>query len=284
MAERAEALIEVGELQERIGSPDWVLFDCRFSLADKEQGARAYQQGHIPGAWYADLEKALSGPVVAGQTGRHPLPEPGGLTRFLTRCGLRDGATAVVYDDNNGAMAARLWWLLRYLGVESVRLLNGGFSAWQAEGGDLSTLSPQPKGNEGVLTVRPNPQLLVSAEEILAGLDEDRFCLVDARAEPRFRGEVEPIDPVAGHIPGAHCYPFEENLGEDGRFKSSAELKRRFASLAHNASPLVCYCGSGVTACHNLLAMELAGLPMAKLYPGSWSEWITDPARPLAAG
>ncbi|WP_426416715.1 sulfurtransferase [Aestuariirhabdus sp. LZHN29] len=284
MSNGGQGLIEVTKLQQQIGNPDWVIFDCRFSLADKDYGSRAFQQGHIPGAHYADLEQHLSAPLGSGQKGRHPLPDVDALTQFLQGCGLGNDSRVVVYDDGNGAMAARLWWLLRYLGIESVFLLNGGYGAWQAAGAEVTQAQTDAAQPASPLMVKANLQMVVTAEDILEQLDSGRFTLLDARAGVRFRGEQEPIDPVAGHIPGAHCYPFEENLGRDGRFKSAAELRQRFSSLPSDSSETICYCGSGVTACHNLFALELAGFPVARLYPGSWSEWITDTSRPLATG
>lgn len=273
-------LLTAAQLAERLQQPNLLLLDCRFALDDPGQGRRSYRQGHIPGARFADLEQDLSGPVVPGRTGRHPLPEPAELLARLHAWGVRDDSELVLYDDGTGAFAARAWWLLAWLGRrERVWLLDGGFKAWQTAG--LPVDEQIPVALPGDFRGAADPTLLVDAERILQ--TPDAFCLLDARALPRFRGEVEPIDPVAGHIPGARCAPFSDNLNAEGRFLPPAQLAARFDALLGNCQgEPVAYCGSGVTACHNLFAMALAGRPLAKLYAGSWSEWICDPTRPVA--
>ncbi|MCC6077109.1 sulfurtransferase [Pseudomonas sp. GCM10022188] len=275
-------LLTPQDLAPRLGQPGLVILDCRFALEDPNQGSRAYTAGHLPGACFADLERDLSAPVVPGKTGRHPLPNAEQLIQRLRDWGVHNDSQVVLYDDGPGAFAARAWWLLLWMGKrEGVYLLDGGLNAWQTAGLPLSQELPHPpKGNfEG----KPDSELVVEAEELLSRLIDPELTLLDARGLPRFRGEVEPIDPVAGHIPGAYCAPFIDNLGDDGRFLPAEILHQRFAAVIGNRSSeqLVAYCGSGVTACHNLFALCLAGYPLARLYAGSWSEWITDPSRPV---
>lgn len=278
-------LIAPQQLAERLGDPKLVILDCRFALEDPDYGQRSYAGGHIAGAHFADLERDLSGPVTKGVTGRHPLPEPDRLIERLQQWGISNDSDIVLYDDGPGAFAARAWWLLAWLGKRSgVALLDGGLKAWHAAGLPLS-LDPADK-REGNFSGEPDPALLIDAEHLRKRLGDPALTLLDARAQPRFRGEVEPIDPVAGHIPGAQCAAFTDNLGADGRFLPAEQLKARFATLIGTRKPeeLVAYCGSGVTACHNLFALSLAGYPLAPLYAGSWSEWITDPQRQVATG
>lgn len=274
-------LISPQELQQLLAGPGCRIFDCRFSLQDPAAGRRAYAAGHLPGAWFADMEEDLSGPKIPGQTGRHPLPERSAWIRKVVDWGLHPGLEVVLYDDVGGAGAARLWWMLGWIGHARVRVLDGGLQAWTAAGGSLETGAAAPAA-----AVPDHYSSLASLTRLLQAdeIDPDIQILIDARDPARFRGEVEPIDPVAGHIPGARCLPFAENLGPDGRFKSSAELRQHFQELQHSFLNAVCYCGSGVTACHNILAITHAGLNMPFLYAGSWSEWITDPARPVARG
>jgi len=263
--------------------PAWVVCDCRFSLSDTAAGEGAYRAGHIPGARYAHLERDLSGPVSAG-SGRHPLPERARLTEVFGRWGISVRTQVVAYDDTGGAFAARLWWLLRWLGHERVAVLDGGWRAWVQEGHPISTRIPSV--HPALFEARSPLVQEVGASEVAAALARHDICLLDARAGARFRGEVEPIDPVAGHVPGAVNYPYQENLTANGRFKSAAELRRALERRTAGFPPrqVVHMCGSGVTACHNLLAMEIAGLVGSRLYAGSWSEWICDPARPVARG
>ena len=262
-----------------------VILDCRFALEDPDYGQRSYAEGHIAGSSFADLERDLSGPVIKGVTGRHPLPDPEKLVERLRTWGVNADSEIVLYDDGPGAFAARAWWLLAWLGKrDGVFILDGGLKAWHAAGLPLS-LDP-PGTSPGSFSGTPDNSLLLSTEQLQQRLGQPTLTLLDARAQPRFRGEVEPIDPVAGHIPGAQCAAFSENLGSDGRFLPADQLKQRFAAKLGNRSPteLVAYCGSGVTACHNLFALCLAGYPLARLYAGSWSEWITDPKRGVAKG
>ncbi|MFV0887913.1 sulfurtransferase [Metapseudomonas otitidis] len=278
-------LIRPDELAPRLGEPGLVILDCRFVLDDPSYGQRSHAEGHIPGAHFADLERDLSAPVQPGITGRHPLPEADRLVAALRRWGVDNASTIVLYDDGPGAFAARAWWLLAWLGKrDGVYLLDGGLKAWREAGLPLDT--EQPTERTGSFTGTPDSSLVLDARQLQARLDSHALTLLDARALPRFKGEVEPIDPVAGHIPGAQCAAFNDNLGADGRFLPAQALRQRFqAFLADRpADSLVAYCGSGVTACHNLFALSLAGYPLAPLYAGSWSEWITDPSRPVATG
>lgn len=258
--------------------------DCRASLQNPAAGRDLYAQQHLPGARFADLLDDLSGPIRPGLTGRHPLPPVDSFVAKLRAWGIGNASQVVAYDDAGGAFAARLWWMLRWLGHDAVAVLDGGFPAWLAEGRPVT--AELPLVSPGDFTPRPRPELLVSAAQLSASVSSSGAGkLFDARAPERYRGDVEPIDPVAGHIPGAENLPFAENL-RDGRFKSSAELRTRLAEALGATQPedAVVYCGSGVTACHDVLAFAQAGLPLPKLYAGSWSEWITDPVRPTARG
>ncbi|MBB4865531.1 thiosulfate/3-mercaptopyruvate sulfurtransferase [Pseudomonas nitritireducens] len=278
-------LLTAEQLAARLDDPKLVLLDCRFALEDPAYGLRSYQENHIPGAQHADLDKDLSAPVVAGVTGRHPLPDPHELQERLRAWGVDADSDVVLYDDGPGAFAARAWWLLLWLGKsEGVYLLDGGLGAWRNAGLRLTTAEAAER--RGDFSGMPDNSLLISADELAAQLNDVSLPLIDARGLPRFRGEVEPIDPVAGHIPGAQCAAFTDNLGNDGRFLRPEHLHQRFAALLRGrpAEELVAYCGSGVTACHNLFALSLAGYPLGRLYAGSWSEWITDTRRPVARG
>ena len=278
-------LISPPQLAERQKHAGLVILDCRFALEDPDYGRCSYAEGHIEGAQYADLERHLSGPVTKGVTGRHPLPAPLALIRQLQAWGIHADSEIVLYDDGPGAYAARAWWLLAWLGKrDGVSILDGGLKAWHNAGFPLSL--DAPKIEPGTFVGSPDNHLLLDAEHLQKRLGQPGLTLIDARAQPRFRGEVEPIDPIAGHIPGAQCAAFSENLGSDGRFLPADQLKQRFAAQLQGRPPqeLVAYCGSGVTACHNLFALSLAGYPLGKLYAGSWSEWITDPAREIAKG
>ena len=278
-------LISATALHARLQEPNLVLLDCRFALEDPGYGARSHAEGHLPGAHFADLERDLSAPVVKGVTGRHPLPDPQNLVDKLRSWGIDNDSTVVLYDDGPGAFAARAWWLLAWLGKrDGVWLLDGGLKAWKVAGLALTTDAPQQRA--GSFSGQADGSLLLSAVQLQQRLGASDLTLLDARALPRFRGEVEPLDPVAGHIPGAQCAVFADNLGADGRFLPAEQLRARFDALrgTRPVESLVAYCGSGVTACHNLFALSLAGYPLAPLYAGSWSEWITDPARPVATG
>jgi thiosulfate/3-mercaptopyruvate sulfurtransferase len=278
-------LLTPAQLQQRLGQPELILLDCRFALDDPAYGRRSYQEGHIPGACFADLEEDLSGPIVKGVTGRHPLPDPARLNQRLRDWGLRAGSQVVLYDDGPGAFAAHAWWLLLWLGKrDGLYLLDGGLKAWREAGLALDRRQPTP--TPGDFAGQADASLLVDAEQLARRLGSADLCLLDARALPRFRGEVEPLDPAAGHIPGAQCAAFTDNLDADGYFLPAERLRARFDALRGErpAQGLVAYCGSGVTACHNLFALSLAGYPLVPLYAGSWSEWITDPRRPIATG
>ncbi|MEF7613397.1 sulfurtransferase [Aquincola sp. MAHUQ-54] len=263
-----------------------VLLDCGFDLADPDAGERAFASAHLPGAQYVHLDRDLSGPKDAGPAngGRHPLPARDAFAVRAGRWGIAPGVQVVAYDAQGGPYAARAWWLLRWLGHADVRVLDGGPAAWQAAGGTLTdapaAAAPQPAYPAAAAPAMPT----VDAPQLLRSLG--RVQLVDARAGERFRGEVEPLDAAAGHIPGARNRFFKHNLQADGRFKSAQALRDEWTALTagHDASSVVQQCGSGVTACHNLLAMAHAGLGDSALYPGSWSEWSADPARPIAIG
>lgn len=269
------------ETEPRDGDPGPVVVDCRFNLVQPDAGREAWRQGHIPGAFYADLDRDLSAPRGPG-TGRHPLPDPAQLRELFGRFGITKSTQVVAYDDGNGAIAARLWWLLRWMGHARVQLLDGGFAAWKKAGQPVSTASPAQDGVrfEG----QPGGMPVRDVSEVARGLADGSIHLLDVRAEERFLGRVEPIDPVAGHIPGAVNAPFGGNLTDDNRFRSGDELSVRYASLlaSRDLRNVILMCGSGVTACHGLFALELAGLPGASLYPGSWSEWIRSSGRPVA--
>jgi thiosulfate/3-mercaptopyruvate sulfurtransferase len=277
-------LISTAELAAHLTDPDWALMDCRFSLDDPERGRRDYQQAHIPGAVYAHLNEDLSGPVIPGKTGRHPLPDVEVFARTLSHWGIDANVQVVAYDDSSGAIAARLWWMLRWLGHEAVAVLDGGWWPWQGEGRPVrSGLESRPPRT---FVPHPQPQLLARTSEIESSLLDQTSRLLDARAIERYRGQVEPIDPVAGHIPGAISAPFTENLNPDGCFRPPEEIRARFQTLLSDVpiDQVICYCGSGVTAAHNLLALAHAGLGDARLYAGSWSEWITDPNHRIEIG
>ena len=279
-----KTLISATDLMQALKGPHApVLLDCAFELSDPGAGRRAWGQGHLPGAHYLNLEEDLSGPKhdAAGQfRGRHPLPERAALAACLGALGIGPATPLVAYDAQGGPYAARCWWLLRWLGHDNVAVLDGGIAAWRAAGGALTDApSPATPGEPYPLHAPALPTL--DAEAVRAGLG--RMRLVDARAGERFRGEVEPLDAAAGHIPGARNRCFKDNLAADGRFKSAAQLRAEWTPLA-SGDALVHYCGSGVTACHNLLAAAHAGLGEGTLYPGSWSEWSSNPARPQAVG
>jgi thiosulfate/3-mercaptopyruvate sulfurtransferase len=257
-----------------------VLLDCSFDLADPTAGERAFGEGHLPGARYVHLERDLSG-AKSGRNGRHPLPDRAAFAERVGRWGIGPTTEVVVYDAQGGAFAVRAWWLLRWLGHEAVSLLDGGRPAFVAAGGALvdapPAVTPRPP-----YPSRPPAMPTVDAPTLLATLGQ--ATVLDARAGERHRGEVEPLDPVAGHIPGARHRSFQDNLMPGGRFKAAERLRTEFAALGVAPAEVVHHCGSGVTACHNLFAMELAGLAGSRLYPGSWSEWCADPARPVARG
>lgn len=262
-----------------------LVIDCRHSLAEPQAGRQAWLAGHIPGARFLHLDEDLSSPV-GPRSGRHPLPDREALRATLARLGLSDERQLVVYDDAGGAMAGRLWWLARWLGHEAVAVLDGGLPAWQAAGHPLETGVPPGTPAPGSLARRAPRGGTVDQATVRHNIDTPALLVVDARSAERYRGEVEPIDPVAGHIPGSVNRPLTLNLGPDGRFLPAAALREAFRGLLGERAPasVVHSCGSGVSACHNLLAMEHAGLHGSLLYPGSWSQWCSDPASPVATG
>ncbi len=258
--------ISVAELQNQLGKV--VVFDCRFNLGNKSQGYEQYRSGHIPGAYYLDLEKDLSSPV-AQHGGRHPLPDTEVFAKKMRDCGVHQHTQIVAYDDSRMAYAARAWWLLRYLGHTNILILDGGFSAWNNAGNQLDRREPGIKNGNFKASIRADQ--ILSRDDILK--DDGKLLLIDSREAKRYRGEEEPIDPVAGHIPGAINYFWQEATNEQGFIKPFNEQQARWKELPNDKSLLV-YCGSGVTACVNLLSLELSGLD-AKLYPGSWSDWCS---------
>lgn len=276
-----EILISAARLNEALVSEDILLVDCRFDLANPSRGRELWSQNHLPGAFYAHLDDDLSSPV-GPQTGRHPLPDQSRFAQFLSSIGWSQTSQLVAYDDGSGAIAVRLWWLMRYFGLEA-SLLDGGLAAWVAAGLPLEDVVPEFKHTAlPVLAVRR--QMVIEVQEL-----QDRLAAVsvlDARAAERFTGEVEPLDTRAGHIPGALNRPFTDNLDAEGRFKPAHELRAEFSAVlaGREGLPVAHSCGSGVTACHNHFAMALAGLEPGRVYAGSWSEWIRDPGRPIATG
>jgi thiosulfate/3-mercaptopyruvate sulfurtransferase len=275
-------LIDTGELKRLLGRADVLVVDCRFELVDPHAGRRGYASGHIPGAVYADLDEDLSDLSKTG-LGRHPLPDAAHFSKVLGRLGWTPGVHVVAYDAANGMLAgARLWWMMRVIGHPDVAVLDGGLQAWREAGFALTTEVPQRKATD--VSVDYDARQIVYTDE-LQSLGAHAL-LVDARNAPRFRGEVEPIDPVAGHVPGARNRPLAENLTANGTFKSADALRTEFNALlaGHDARCVLHMCGSGVTACHNLLAMEHAGLDGSRVYAPSWSGWIVDPSRPVATG
>lgn len=264
-------------------APQWRVFDCSHDLADPARGQALYAEGHLPGALHAHLDTVLAGPRD-GRNGRHPLPDPAVLAAWLGQAGVTRADTVVACDRSGGAFAARLWWLLRWLGHERVAVLDGGVPAWVAEGRLLT--QEVPAFVPTVYELRPDRSRWVDAAQVAAMLQGGAGVIVDARAASRYAGVGETLDPVGGHIPGAINRPYADNLQPDGRFKPAAVLRQEWQAVLAGQPPaaVVSQCGSGVTACHNLLALEVAGWPGARLYPGSWSEWCSDPARPVATG
>ncbi|NNE05133.1 MAG: sulfurtransferase [Xanthomonadales bacterium] len=284
MNTRESPLISVSELRDLIADGSVLVFDCRFDLFHPDRGHNSWLAAHIPGAVYAHLDDQLAGRVTRS-SGRHPLPATRSFAAFLARSGWTKDKTVVAYDGHGGVFAARLWWLMEYFGLPGARILDGGIAAWMAaslplESGEVGTArvdTPQ---------LTPRPAMIASSNEIAARLEDDDLVLVDARAARRFEGLEEPIDPVAGHVPGALNHPTDKNLDEQSRFRSPGELKQQFQKLVGKqpSTDIVHMCGSGVTACHNLLAMELAGITGSRIYAGSWSEWIRNPSRPVVRG
>lgn len=273
-------LVSAADLATHLDDAGWVVCDCRHDLAHTGVGRRAYLETHIPGARFVHLDDDLSA-ARTGRNGRHPLPDADRFAQRLGELGVANDTQVVAYDASGGYYAARLWWMLRWLGHESVAVLDGGWEAW-VKGGNPVTAQP-PAIKPVRFVARRNNGLALDANAVAAALGKPRPLLLDARAPNRYRGENETLDPVAGHIPGAANRFFQLNLGADGKFKPAAALKAEFTALLGNAAPaeVVHYCGSGVTACHNLLAMEIAGLAGSRLYPGSWSEWCSDRSKPI---
>lgn len=262
---------------------DWVIVDCRFDLQNEDWGRAQYEIAHIPGAIYAHVGHDLSAPMT-GRNGRHPWPDVQTMTSTFGRMGIGPGTQVIVYDQDIGMFASRLWWMLRAMGHEAVAVLDGGWTAWTREG--RATVSGAEIRPATTFFASPRPELLVDAAEVEASLPDRTLLLVDARAPERFEGRSETLDPVAGHIPGAVNRFFRTNVDENGLMRSPEALRAEFLETAGGRPPeqVVMYCGSGVTACHNLLALEHAGLGGARLYAGSWSEWCADPRRPVATG
>jgi thiosulfate/3-mercaptopyruvate sulfurtransferase len=283
-----DPLVNAREVRTHLQDPEWVIVDCRHDLANPEHGPSVYAQGHIPGAYFLHLDRDLSGPVRRADgsfRGRHPLPARDVLAKRLGDLGVGPDTMLIAYDEADNMYASRLWWLALWLGHPRVAVLEGGLKAWRDSGYELSTVVPAPRP---VQTLVPRTPLMqtVDPDTLLGALGTDQYRIIDARAPERFRGEVEPLDAKAGHIPGARNRPFRLNLAGDGRFKSSDVLRREFQTLLNGfeSKQAVHQCGSGVSACHNVLAMAVAGMEPGMLYPGSWSEWSADPARPVATG
>ena len=276
-------VVSTEQLAQHLNDPDWIIFDCRFTLTNTEAGHLAYQAAHIPGARYAHLDNDLSGPVTE-TSGRHPLPDVQLLCEKLSRWGVDNGKQVVVYDDSFGAMAVKMWWLLRWLGHDNVALLDGGLPKWKKEKHPMTADFPQDTPAKFVAKL--HKEILANVAEVDNARQERCRLVIDARPEQRFTGEREPLDKQAGHIPGSVNWVFDENLDFDGTYLPADELRVAYLKLLNGVKPelVIHSCGSGVTACHNMLAMEIAGLPSGKLYAGSWSEWITDPSRPVATG
>jgi thiosulfate/3-mercaptopyruvate sulfurtransferase len=261
----------------------WAVLDCRFDLGDEGRGRQQYLQSHVPGAVYVSLSADLAVPATGGG-GRHPLPDPDALAATFSRLGIDQSTQVVAYDEGDWLFASRLWWMLRYMGHEAVAVLDGGWAAWQRE--QRPTRAGEESRLPAAFRADPQPDMLATLQDVAAGLNDAERLLVDARSPERYEGRVEPIDRAAGHIPGAANHHHRLNSAADHTMLAAAVLRERFLRLLGNRSPrdAVMYCGSGVSACHNLLAMEHAGLPGARLYPGSWSEWSADPARPIETG
>lgn len=275
-------LISTDALAAHFADPNLVIVDCRYNLTDTDAGANAYRTAHVPGAFFLDLDRDLSGPK-SGKNGRHPLPDIAVLAAALGRIGIDADRQVVAYDQNGGMWASRLWWMLQWLGHVRVAVLDGGLDKWIAERRALSSELPVA---QATTFVPQQPRPTASAQEIQQHLGDGTLTVLDARAPERYRGDIEPIDPVAGHIPGAINRPYAANLTPQGAFKSAEALRYEFEAQLAGRTPasIVHQCGSGVTACHNLLAMAIAGMPGSRLYPGSWSEWSSDVSRPVARG
>ncbi len=273
-------LISSDDLLHRVNDSTWVIFDCRFTLADPGEGRRRYLGGHVPNARYADLDKDLSSPATA-QSGRHPLPDAAEFAEKLRAWGVSNDSQVVVYDDAFGAIAGRMWWLLRYLGHKSTAVLDGGFKKWLDENKPVQK-EEAPVAAPGDFSGKPHDEAWVETAELERIRERDDVVIIDARAPERYSGEKENVDAEGGHVPGSINHPLQANLDENGCFRPAAELRETYGAL--HKPQTIHSCGSGVTACHNLLAMEIAGFPASRLYVGSWSEWIRSPQRPRAVG
>ncbi len=277
-----DGLINTSQLKDLLAITDCRLVDCRSDLMQPEKGRADYLAGHLPGAVFADLDTDLADPI-SSNSGRHPLPDVERFRATLESWGISNGTQVVAYDYANGALAARLWWMLRWMGNERVAVLDGGIAAWLAAGGEVQTAEPQIEST--VFNATPKPEFVATTDEIAAAVAAGAdLNLVDARDAARFAGKAEPIDTVAGHVPGAINYPLSLNLHSDGTWRSATELKRCWEEVLDGrpVAPLIAMCGSGVTACHLVLSARIAGLAEPRVYVGSWSEWIRDPARPIA--
>ncbi len=276
-------LIDPKTLAAHLTDPSWVIVDTRFDLADPAKGERQYREGHIPGARYAHLDRDLSGEKTGGN-GRHPLPTVAQMRERFGALGIAPDMQVVVYDADNAMYAARLWWMLRFMGHDAVAVLDGGLARWVREGGAVR--EGEERGPARTFTGKPREDWRLGVDAVAAGLGDPSLVLVDARAEERYRGENETLDKVAGHIPGARNRFYQHNLTSERTFKSPEEIRAEWRSVlgSTDVRDVVMYCGSGVTACHNLLALAHAGLPGARLFPGSWSEWSAEPRRPVETG
>lgn len=278
-------IVSTDEVAKHLNDPSWALIDCRFQLDDPDAGRLDYLKSHVPGAIYAHLDDDLSGPIVAGKTGRHPLPDMDAFVNTLSHWGIDESTQVIAYDTNSAVYAGRLWWMLRWLGHDQVAVLDGDFRQWLREG--RPTSSGDESRSRRQFRANPRPQMAVSVDDVVANLTTKKYQLYDARDEARFRGEVAGMDPVAGHIPGAKSAFYGPNLTDDGKFRSPAELGERYKQLLGDNDPqeTIWYCGSGVSVHHDLLAMEIAGFKRgARVYIGSWSDWINDSERPVATG
>ena len=275
------SLISTQIAQDHLDNKKWRFFDCRYELTAPAKKKAEFAVSHIPGALYVHMNQDLASTHVPGKTGRHPLPSVDDMARKFSAMGIDKSIQVAVYEDAGGSHAARFWWMLRWLGHDAVAVIDGGWSRWVKEERPVSSELLIPEVKEFISS--PRLSWTVTADEILKDLNNPETCVLDARSTQRFRGENEKFDPVAGHIPGAHSAPFTDNLDENGNWESRSELRQKFENLLDGspAEAAVSYCGSGITACHNILAMYHAGLGDSRLYPGSWSEWITDPDRPV---
>ena len=278
-----QTIISVDDLNQNINNKDWFIFDCRFLLKDPNGGLNKFNQGHIPNAQFADMDKDLASPM-SKTSGRHPLPDPSQFIEKLRNWGVNNNSQIICYDDISGAFAARMWWLLNWVGHKNVAVLDGGLEKWTAQGLPLETEVTQR--SPGKFSGEPNKEMWVDVNFVKQQLEQRNIQLLDARSSERFTAIDQKTDPVPGHVPGAVNYPFAGNLNQQGVFLSANELSKRFATVfaEYQQDQIISMCGSGVTACHNLLSMNIAGFPTPRLYVGSWSEWIKDPDRGVATG